>query len=65
MDQWRETTEIVLSVFIFMKPRIDWSVLAVTPEEIQEHMKELLAQANMRIFVLGNMFKDVSNIFSI
>ena len=28
-------------------------------------MKELLAQVNMRIFVIGNMFKDVSNVFDI
>jgi len=31
---------------------------SVTPEDIQKHMKALLAQVNMRIFVIGNMFKD-------
>lgn len=45
---------------------IDWtSISAVTVEDIQKHMKELLAQVNMRIFVIGNMFKDVSNVFDI
>ncbi|TFK42449.1 Metalloenzyme, LuxS/M16 peptidase-like protein [Crucibulum laeve] len=31
---------------------------SVTPEEIQEHMKELLSQVNLRILVSGNMYKD-------
>ncbi|KAF8798143.1 hypothetical protein BYT27DRAFT_7124234 [Phlegmacium glaucopus] len=31
---------------------------SVTAEDIQKHMKEVLAQVNMRIFVAGNMFKD-------
>ncbi|KAF8163442.1 Metalloenzyme, LuxS/M16 peptidase-like protein [Crassisporium funariophilum] len=31
---------------------------SVTPQDIQEHMKKLLSQVNMRILVAGNMFKD-------
>ncbi|RDB21223.1 hypothetical protein Hypma_011756 [Hypsizygus marmoreus] len=31
---------------------------SITPEEIQAHMKELLAQVHMRILVAGNIYKD-------
>lgn len=51
---------------MFTKLYIDRPLIsAVTAEEIQKHMKELLAQINMRIFVAGNVFKDVSNVFNI
>lgn len=33
--------------------------IAVTHEEIQTHMQELLSQVNLRILVTGNMYKDV------
>jgi len=32
---------------------------AITPEEIQHHMREFLSQVNLRILVTGNMYKDV------
>jgi len=34
--------------------------IAITPEEIQTHMRELLSQVNLRILVTGNIYKDVS-----
>ena len=33
--------------------------IAIKPEEIQVHMKELLSQVHMRILVTGNIYKDV------
>lgn len=34
-------------------------IIAITPEEIQTHMKELLSQVHLRILVAGNIYKDV------
>ncbi|KAF9000402.1 Metalloenzyme, LuxS/M16 peptidase-like protein [Cyathus striatus] len=31
---------------------------SVTPEEVQSHIKTLLSEVNMRILVVGNMYKD-------
>ncbi|KAF9469217.1 Metalloenzyme, LuxS/M16 peptidase-like protein [Collybia nuda] len=31
---------------------------SVTPEEIQQHMKELLSQVHLKILVTGNIYKD-------
>ncbi|KAF8643775.1 hypothetical protein AX16_008794 [Volvariella volvacea WC 439] len=31
---------------------------SITPEELQEHIKALLSQVNMRILAIGNIYKD-------
>ena len=34
-------------------------IIAVTAEDVQKHIKELLSQVHMRILITGNMYKDV------
>ena len=38
------------------------AMLAVTVEEVQKHITRLLAEVKIRALVVGNMYKDVSDL---
>ena len=42
-----------------VEPRV-----AVTAEDLQAHAKKLLSNVNLRILVVGNMYKEVSKLCS-
>ena len=49
-----------MSVILCRLIKLDSFELAITAEDIQAHVKELLSQVKLRILAAGNLYKDVN-----
>jgi len=59
MDYWRTIGRTSMCVSYSAYHNKDWSILAITTEEIDLHAKKLRSDVHLRMLVTGNVHKDV------